>query len=620
MMRALEAEGLAMAGPGCSIAVTAASPDPVPLAAAGEALYVLDAAGRVRFASRAALEAWDRSAEETIGRHIRDLSPTARESPAGEAKLAALAERHEVHLCVILPRNGHWIELSAFPTPEDGLTVAFRDIEHRRLGHLARTRAEGALLESESRFRTLAEGAPVMLWMGDAAGRCLYLNRALRDFWGVAEDGTAGFDWSTTVHPEDAAQLFEAFDRGMRARTGFTVDARFRRADGEWRILCTDALPRFGEGGTFLGMIGVNLDMTETRTAVAALRTSEQRLRLAQEAGGIGAWELDLATGERHWSLGTYRLWGIEPGTPITAPLLLSIVHPEDRERARTMTAEAVGQVGPLPPLEMRIIRPDDGAVRWILSTAEAVIEEDGRKHCHIGVMRDVTEQKEAMERLRLLMRELDHRARNALAVVQAALRLTPRDDPDAFIRAVEGRVAALARAHGLLADGRWRGADLRAVAAGALAPFLGAATGKASGRTGGAAGPRATLHGPPLPLGPAAVQALSMALHELATNAAKHGALSRPEGEVAITWEQVAPDAAGAGGALLLRWEESGGPPVAHAPARRGFGSSVVEATVGRQLGGEIAARWPADGLLWRVSLPLDRLATTAGEWEGAE
>ncbi|WP_372616693.1 PAS domain S-box protein [Falsiroseomonas sp.] len=580
-------------------------------AIAGEALYVLDAAGRVRFASRQALECWDRSAEEAIGRHIRDLSPSARDRDPGAALLAALAQRHEVSLCAPLPHTGRWIELAAYPTPEDGLTVCFRDIEHRRRGHLAQARAEGALRESEARFRILAESAPVMLWMGDQAGKCLYLNRALRDFWGVAEDAIAGFDWGTTTHPEDVAPLFDAFGRGMQAQSGFIVQARYRRADGAWRTLRTEALPRFGEAGEFLGMIGVNVDLTETLAAEAALRTSERRLRLAQEAGGIGAWELDLATGARHWSLGCYRLWGIEPGTPVTAPLLLSIIHPEDRERARTVVAEAVGLTGPLPPLETRIVRPDDGAVRWILSTAEAIVEEDGRKQRHIGVMRDVTEQKEAMERLRLLMRELDHRARNALAVVQAALRLTPRDDPDAFIRGVEGRVAALARAHGLLAEGRWRGAELRAVAMGALTPFLGPA---------GTAGPGITVDGPPVPLGPAAVQALSMAFHELATNAAKHGALSRPGGEVAIAWERLPPEAAGAPGSLLLRWEERGGPPLDSAPSRRGFGSSVVEATVGRQLGGEIATRWEGEGLRWRVTLPLDRLTATAGAWEATE
>ena len=141
--------------------------------------------------------------------------------------------------------------------------------------------AEAAMRESEERFRLVSDSAPVMLWMGDAQGRCLYLNRAQREFWGVPEDGVALFSWNATVHPEDVTALAEPFARGMAAQTGFTVEARYRRADGEYRLLHTTAHPRFGPEGAFLGMIGVNVDVTDVRAADAALARSREELEAA---------------------------------------------------------------------------------------------------------------------------------------------------------------------------------------------------------------------------------------------------------------------------------------------------------------------------------------------------
>jgi two-component sensor histidine kinase len=217
-----------------------------------------------------------------------------------------------------------------------------------------------------------------------------------------------------------------------------------------------------------------------------------------------------------------------------------------------------------------------------------------------VATYADVTERRAAEERQALLMRELDHRAKNALAVVQAALRLTPKDDPEAYARAVGGRVSALARAHTLLARGHWSGAELRDLAWGELAPFLGVAAAAAAGQP---SPPRAALDGPDVTLVPGAAQALSMALHELATNATKHGALSVPSGRVSMFWE-----VDGQAGVLRLRWAEAGGPRVAAPPAHRGFGSRVLEATLRDQLGGRVSREWRPGGLVCGIELPLAR------------
>jgi PAS domain S-box-containing protein len=219
-----------------------------------------------------------------------------------------------------------------------------------------------------------------------------------------------------------------------------------------------------------------------------------------------------------------------------------------------------------------------------------------------VGVVSDVTEEREVAERQILLAREVDHRAKNVLAVVQSILRLTRADSPRAFAGAVEGRVAALARAHQLLARSRWDGADLIELLQEEFAPYTARRRSRPKGPE------RCLLQGPPLRLGPEAVQPVAMVVHELATNSAKHGALSVPAGLLRIDWDLTAREPDGAAW-LRLRWTETGGPPVPSAPARFGFGSRVVTTTVERQLGGEVTFDWAPGGLRCEITVPAARL-----------
>jgi len=187
-----------------------------------------------------------------------------------------------------------------------GIFIAATDVTARARAEARFRRVEETLRESEARFRLIADGAPVMLWMGDEAGKCIYLNRMLRDFWNVGEADLPTFDWTATVHPDDRATLFRAFDRGMRTRTGFTVEARFRRADGAYRIVNTQAQPRFGVGGEFLGMIGVNVDVTETRRVEAELQALNATLeqRVAEEVAERSKAEEALRQSQKMEALG----------------------------------------------------------------------------------------------------------------------------------------------------------------------------------------------------------------------------------------------------------------------------------------------------------------------------
>ena len=187
-----------------------------------------------------------------------------------------------------------------------------------------------------------------------------------------------------------------------------------------------------------------------------------------------------------------------------------------------------------------------------------------------------------------LLAREVDHRAKNVLAVVRALLRLVPRNDPGRFAATVEARIDALARVHSVLAGAGWRGADLAALAARELAPF---------------GMERVRIAGPPVVLGSETAQALAMLLHEFATNSAKHGALSADGGRVELSWQ-----ADPAGGGICLSWAEAGGPPVAGPPARQGFGSRLI-AALSRQAGATLEAEWRSEGLRCTLAIPGNRL-----------
>lgn len=207
-----------------------------------------------------------------------------------------------------------------------------------------------------------------------------------------------------------------------------------------------------------------------------------------------------------------------------------------------------------------------------------------GHEHLFTVILRDITERKANEEARQLLAREVDHRAKNALAVVQALVSLTTASSTEDFIEAVTGRVSALARAHSLLAENRWKGA--------ALQQIVGDETG-AYARTN-----QVECDGPDVTLMPNAVQPISLVLHELATNAVKYGSLSREGGRVMISW-RVKND-----GRLELRWLESGGPTVVE-PSKSGFGSTLIQTVAARQLGGRVNISWHPDGVRVSANLP---------------
>ncbi|MFY0733714.1 MHYT domain-containing protein [Aurantimonas sp. NFXS3] len=336
---------------------------------------------------------------------------------------------------------------------------------------------------------------------------------------------------------------------------------------------------------------------------LASLYDQRGNVLSALEAGGVGYWELDLRSQTLHISPRGKEIFGLTRDAGFTHEQFLARLSPEERAKRDQAFASAV-LTGSEYDVEYRLA----DEARWVNLRGRAVADGRGRPRRMIGVVLDVTERhmafaavSESERRQRLMINELNHRVKNTLATIQSIASQTARraQTPEDFRKSFEGRLVALSETHNALTRGGWEAACLRELFEHELRPY---------------STEQIRLDGPVFPLNPREALALGMVIHELATNAAKYGALSVPAGCVRVSWEVEPTDGDARPLTLSIAWTELGGPTVA-VPARKGFGSRLLHLSIEKELGGKVELRYDPEGYACSLTIPLAQMAKTEFE-----
>jgi PAS domain S-box-containing protein len=439
-----------------------------------------------------------------------------------------------------------------------------------------------ALADSEARFRATFENAAVGIAHFDPDFRWLRANEALCRILGYRADELVTKSLEEINHPDDLRTCLAHVQR-MRDRTidSFGMDKRYRRKDGSmvWTRL-TNGCVRKNDGSIdyFVCMFE---DISARKQAEEEVRKSEERFRSSVLHSPLPTLLFD----DREEILALSQSWLEQTG--YSKEELRRI---EDwTARACVVGGEVLEQIRQIISTEPEarsaeaMIYAKDGRERlWSFVYSALGTQSDG-KRLFVCVAQDVTERKAREEQIQLLMREVNHRAKNMLSLVQAIARQTAAREPENFIGCFTERIQALAANQDLLIRNEWQGIDVEDLVRAQLAHFA------------DLVGSRIAVRGPKVHLNAAAAQAIGLALHELATNAGKYGALSVDSGHVEVGWRAD-------GDIFAMSWTERNGPPVSH-PERRGFGSTVIESMAKRTVGGEVQLEYGPSGLMWGLT-----------------
>ena len=356
------------------------------------------------------------------------------------------------------------------------------------------------------------------------------------------------------------------------------------------------------EAGEIGGVLCIVSETTERFVARRELARAQEQLTQALSAAGmVGTFDWHVAADKVYSDARFALMFSVAPakaekGAPLAE--YLGGIHPEDVEQVTAAVNRALA-TGEKYIQEYRLLQKDE-TVRWVEARGERLCDEHGKPSNFVGVVVDISSQKEAQERQRLLAREANHRVKNLFAVFHGIIGLSARSarTPQEMAQSLRGRLDALMRAKDLIRPGimgteaHSELTTVDAVVRTVLHPYEDEASRE-----------RIVISGPDVAVGARAVTSLALALHETTTNAAKYGALSQPSGAIRVKWETL-------GGDLHFEWEETGGPVIVAAPRTGGFGSVLTERSITGQLGGKIAYDWRPSGLNLKMTIPLDRLA----------
>jgi PAS domain S-box-containing protein len=449
------------------------------------------------------------------------------------------------------------------------------------------------VIDSEVRLQLALTASGLGVWEWRLADNAIHYSPRACEICGFAPDHPVTLEMvKAATHPDDrgwtAERARQRFDPALRDQSPY--EYRVLHPDGTIRIVRAHGKAVFvdnADGSRAVAYVGTLADVTETRRLEMELKQSEATLRLAMDAGRIAVWQIDLATDQLTLTPGLKRLLGFDESAEVDREEIKARQHQDDVARVFAAGRAALERGERHFEEEFRFDSPD-GVERCFLVSADMTLAPSGQVTGVLGILRDITQHKAAEGRLRLLAREVDHRANNLLTVVQSTIALSKAPSADLLKEVLSGRVRALAQAHQLMSESRWEGADLRRIVFEELQPY---ALGDDD---------RVVIAGDPVRLSPRAAQSVAMAIHELATNAAKYGAFSRSRGAVRIRWSLQA-----AASTLRIVWTERGGPPV-QPPSRKGLGSTIIQRAL-EQIDGAADFRWSFEGLECDLSFPID-------------
>lgn len=518
---------------------------------------------------------------DPVGKTMRSLQPDIEDkwiATYGRIALTGVPERFESESVAM----GRWFDVFAFPIGEAApfqLGILFEDIGKRKAMELA-------LRHSENRLQSLIGATSDLIFRMNPAGT------VMEQLGGksLLGEATGPGDWiEEFVTPPDRTLVRDAVDAAVAAQQPIDIEHRYIRPDGETGWLYSRAVPVFGEQCTITEWFGMSTDITSRRLAERELAHGAQMLRVASEIGKVGLWDWNVETGDIYWSDEHYRMEGYKPGEVVPSYELWSErVHPDDREAAAAQIAAAM-ESGHDYVNEYRVRRPD-GEVVWVSARGRFLYDEHGKPMRMLGAMVDTTQRRREEEWQRLLVAELQHRVRNLIGMVRSVARLSAPSHRhvDEYVDHLIGRLQAMGRTQSTLTRTPGRSVDLAELVREELLVH--------------AVQPdQCHVEGPDIALSPHAAEIVTLAIHELATNSVKYGALG-DTGHIRIVWTA---EPRGETPWLALRWQETS--PLQKARHnRKGFGRKLIEERVPYELQGEGRFTVHDTGVLVELEFPL--------------
>jgi PAS domain S-box-containing protein len=553
------------------------------------ALAYCDSEARYKFVNRHYSERRGLTPEQVIGKTVLEVvgeKAWATFEPYFRECLAGKAIEFELEIDLTCAGEPQYVHCSYEPEWRDdkvvGLIAAITNITCLK-------RAEAALRESEATFRAMFDVSSVgKIEVEPQTGRFLRANTAMCEFVGYTEAELLRRTVYDIAYPGDLdydRELCERLDSGESAV--FDVEKRYVRKDGGMVWARTTVNVIRDEFGRPLRHTAVIQDLSAHKQAEQALQASKDRLQFALDAALLGWWRYDplhrVVSGDTRFK----EIFDVTSDRT-SIEEFMKRVHPDDAARFWANREAALDPASPKPYAHEYRVRRRDGEIRWVEGRGLGHFEGAGPERRAVsltGTVQDITERKEREEKEYFLTREVNHRAKNMLSVVQVIAHHTAAKNIGDFIDRFSKRIQALSANQDLLIRSEWNGVEIADLVHAQLSHFA------------DLIGSRIAARGPKLRLNPASAQTIGLVIHELSTNAGKYGALSTDKGRVDIFWGT-------SNDTLTISWTERDGPHVPP-PPQRGFGTTVIEAMVEYNVRGVVDLDYAPLGLTWRLACP---------------